>query len=231
MLSSLITLNRWWKNHSLYKGEVYAVEMDWNDITNPEQYVDTLFKEYKQIPFEDILAFSESEVTDNSMPNREIMEDASKIHMLRHVIRNKELQFVPQVLHEPWYDRWRVHPGSGRSAALWLEGYSTLPGIYIYFNEREFRIPSNSVKMNCTEDFLDAIVLQKDTEPDFETYDAFPKIYKECNKTQDMDYEWHWHYIKTYRPWRFIRWSEGKSFLKHKYIWRSYAIDLWHELN
>ena len=229
--SNITKLNRWWRSHREYGGGVYKVYMDWKEITHPEKYVDNLFKQYKALSFEDILAFSESEVTDNSMPNRDIMEDASKIHMLRHAIRNKEMLFRPQVLHEPWYDRYRVHPGSGRAAALWLEGYDGLPGLYIHFNERCFTPPKDAYELLTVPEIQANIIFQKHAEPDFESYDAFPKQKSTCIKTQDMDSEWHWHYIKTYRPWRFLRWSEGNNFLKHKYNWRTYAVDLWHELN
>lgn len=116
-LRNITTLNNWWINHTRWGGCVFHVEMQWKDVTSPEQYVDSLFKKYKQLPFEDILAFSESDVTDNSMPNREIMEDASKIYMLRDSIRNNNMQFLPQIIHEPWRERYRIHPGSGRAAA------------------------------------------------------------------------------------------------------------------
>lgn len=224
-------------------------------VKSPEQYVVELFDKYKKIPFEQVLEFSEAQVTDNSMPNREVLEDGSKIHMLRHAYRNNDIQFNVQLLHEPWYDRWRVHPGSGRLAALWLEGAVEIPGVHIHFNTSPRRYwgsnwgryddlnshvtldslkPTHSSRLLVdTKEFLSAIVCQKPAEPEFETYHAFPSKSKDCFKTQQMDKEWHWHHTKnqSYMDWKFLRWSEGKNFLEHKYNWRSYAIDLWHELN
>ena len=222
--------NRWHLDHTARNGDLRYVTLDWDQITHPGNYVDYLFDTYRRLPFEDILAFSESEITDNTMPNREVLEDASKIHMLRDAIRNNNLIFTPQIVYEPWYNRWRVHPGSGRAAAMWLEGYKSISGIYIHFNETQF-VDARDIGVqldNVT--FFDHVFMDKSVEPDFEIYMAFPKIAKECAKTQRMDLEWHWHYVHTYKPWKFIRWSEGKNFLKHKYNWRSYAVDLWHEL-
>lgn len=221
---------KWFDTHTLMGGTVKNVTLDWDQITHPGNYVDYLFDTYRALPFEDVLAFSESEVTDNSMPNREVLEDASKIHMLRDAIRNNNLIFTPQLVYEPWYSRWRVHPGSGRAAAMWLEGYKNINGIYVHFQEPIFKDVDNIGDNIDSNIFLESIYMNKRVQADFEYYHAFPKVAVECAKTQRMDYEWHWHYVKTYRNWKFVRWSEGKNFLKHKYNWRSYAIDLWHEL-
>lgn len=220
---------KWFDEHHLRGGSIRYITLEWDQITHPGNYVNQLFDDYRKIPFEKILEFSESEITDNSMPDREIMEDASKIHMLRNIIRNKNLIFTPQILFEPWHNRWRIHPGSGRSAAMWLEGYKNISGIYVHFNETVFKEAEN-VGEALSENFLDKIYMHKRVIPDFEYYYAFPKTNNDCLRTYNMDREWQWHHIKTYRPWKFIRWSEGKDFLKHKYNWRSYAMDLWHEL-
>ena len=230
LLQNISKINKWYDSHLWYGGSVYDCELDWSEVAHPGKYVDTLFLKYRDIPFEDVLAFSESEVTDNSMPNREVMEDASKIHMLRHKIQQRKLLFKPQLIHEPWYDRYRVHPGSGRIAAMWLEGWKYIPCIYVHFNEKDFK-PPKKTDMVYEKEFHKRIQLQKNDDFDIQTYHAFPKTSKDCEKTYSMDSEWRWHHIKTYRPWRFIRWSEGENFLRHKYEWRSYAIDLWHELN
>jgi hypothetical protein len=227
-------------------------------VASPEKYVTELFDAFRSLPFDQVLEFSEAEVTDNGMPDREIMEDASKIHMLRDVYRHNEMLFNLQLLREPWYDRWRVHPGSGRLAAQWLEGRREIPGIYIHFQtknlrrygwansvystvvERENNLfrsedapTNNSILLASVSEFKAAITNQKESEPEYETYFAYPTKSKDCYRTQQMDREWHWHHTsnQSYIDWKFIRWSEGKNFLKHKYNWRSYAIDLWHELN
>lgn len=227
-------LSRWWKTHHEFQGQVFITQLSFEDITHPEEYVNNLFAKYKKIPFEEVLAFAESEVTDNSMPNREILEDGSKIHMLRNEIRNDNLHFRTQVLHEPWYDRYRIHPGSGRAAAMWLEGQEYIESIYMHFsNHRKgygFKIPDNAYQIGDPMSFERFIKL-KDVDPYYESYPVFPKTAKECLKTQEMDREWHWHYVTCYAPFKFLRWSEGKNFLDYKTLWRSHAIDLWNELN
>ena len=68
-------------------------------------------------------------------------------------------------------------------------------------------------------------------DPYYESYPVFPKTAKECLKPQEMENEWHWHYVTCYAPFKFLRCSEGKNFLGYKTLWRSHAIDLWNELN
>jgi len=229
-LQTTSTLNNWWDHHGMYGGEVYLVEMPWQDVTHPGEYTDKLFESFRKLDFDDILAFSESNVTDNSMPNREIMEDASKIHMLRDMLQQKRMQFVPQILHEPWYERYRAHPGSGRASAMYLEGFQCLTGVYIHFDHPDFKIPKNAQRLEFLGDFLWNIKFQTPVQPDFETYEAFPITTQGKAKTNKMDSEWKPDF-HTATPWEFIRWSEGKNFLEHKYSWRSYAIDLWCSLN
>lgn len=225
-------------------------------VASPEPYITDLFTRFRELTFEQVLAFSEAEVTDNSMLDREVLEDASKIHMLRDVYRKGEMLFNLQLLHEPWYDRWRIHPGSGRLAAQWLEGRQEIPGVYIHFqtenthrwgwqtvydtvmrtDDNQFRgnaPTANSIMLTSPHEFKAAIQNQMESEPEYETYVAYPTKSKDCHHTQQMDREWHWHHTtnRSYMEWRFIRWSEGENFLKHKYNWRSYAIDLWQELN
>ena len=65
-----------------YGGEVWKVKCD-TTILDSENYIDKTFEQFKNFPIEDVMAFSEAEVTDNSMENPEILEDGSKIHYLR----------------------------------------------------------------------------------------------------------------------------------------------------
>lgn len=222
-------INKWWNKHHQHSGEVHLVKCGPSIIPSPEQYVDELFTKFKNIPLETVMDFAEAEVTDNTMEDREVLEDASKIHYLRDCIRNNSLNFLPSLMHEPWYDRYRIHPGSGRSVALWLEGRKEFDAILIHFSENNFAVPPTSQQIVNIESFKE-MVSYNSTTPYFETYHAFPKIAKECSNTINMDREWKWHHTSTYIPWKFIRWSEGPEFLKHKKSWRSYGIDLWREL-
>lgn len=227
MLQSTL-LDKWWRNHIKYEGEVHLVNCDWNLLDTPEKYIDELFGKYKNIPIEDVMKFVDSEVTDNEMQHREILEDGSKIQYLRNEIKTNGLNFLPSLLHEPWHDRYRIHPGSGRTAAMWLEGMKQFDAIYIHFNENHFAVPAQSNEIYNVKDFKD--ICSAKAEPFFETYFAFPKIATDCKHTLEMDREWQWHHTKTYRPWKFIRWSEGPEFLNYKRDWRSFALDLWSEL-
>lgn len=223
-------LNKWWHTHSRLGGEVWKIKCNKTLLESPENYIDKTFEQFKKLPLEDVMAFSEAEVTDNNMENREILEDASKIHYLRHCIREGGLNFIPSLLHEPWKDRYRIHPGSGRFAALWLEGYKEFDAVYIHFAENNFAVPSEGIEIMSQDDFVSTVKL-RDIEPYFETYFAFPKTAKDCRITLNMDREWQWHHTNTYQPWKFIRWSEGPEFLNYKRSWRSYGIDLWRTLN
>lgn len=228
MLQSTL-LNKWWHNHQRYQGEVHVVKCSSAILESPEKYIDNLFSAYKNLTIEEVMHFIDADVTDNEMPNREVLEDGSKIHYLRQLIKDNKLKFLPALLHEPWKDRFRIHPGSGRYAALWLEGIKEFDAIYVHFNENNFEVPVTSTELYTVTDFKNA-VSYNDDQPYFETYFAFPKTAKDCRNTLNMDREWQWHHSPTYIPWKFIRWSEGPDFLKYKKAWRSCGIDLWESL-
>jgi hypothetical protein len=212
-------LNAWWDKHHNLGGTVWSVDADWDIVDSPEHWIDDIYSKYSKLSFEQVLSFSEAEVTDNSMPDREILEEGSKIYYLTNEMKNKKIKHVTQLLHEPWHDRYRVHPGSGRTSALWLNNFKTFPCIYIHFNEGEFCIPKNSTQLKTKSEFIDATVFQEYTEPQFETYPATISY-----KTKMLDSEW--TYVSQ-APWEFIRWSEGKKFLNYKKAWRETSIDCW----
>ena len=62
-------LNKWWLNHKKYGGEVWKVKCDTTILASPENYIDKTFEQFKKLPLEDVMAFSEAEVTDNGMDN------------------------------------------------------------------------------------------------------------------------------------------------------------------
>ena len=217
-------LERWMENHRNLGGQVFLVHDTYALVGSPEQYVTKLYDSFRQLPFETVNEFVAAGVTDNTMQHRDVLEDASKIHYLRQQIRENKLAFRPQLLHEPWYDRWRVHPGSGRYAAMWMENpIDWLRSIYIYFNEPGFKIPEGATAINLyrTEAFIDAISLQA-TCIDFTTHAAFER--------SDRDAEWHPNTV-TSKPWQFLRYSEGNNFIGYKQAWRETALNLWVDLN
>ena len=220
-------IDKWWRNHKRFSGEVHLVRADWKLLGSPEKYIDNLFTEYRKLSLEQIMDFVRAEVTDNEMPYREILEDGSKIQYLRKEIQGPGLNFLPSLLHEPWLDRYRIHPGSGRAAAMYLEGIKEFDCIYIHFEENNFAVPQQHTELDLD---LFREKLNEKKKAYYETYFAFPKTAKDCAVTLNMDREWQWHHVKTYAPWKFIRWSEGPDFLTYKQNWRNYAIDLWEEL-
>lgn len=217
-------LERWLANHRRLGGHVFLVHDTYALVGSPEQYVTTLYDSFKKLSFETVNEFVAAGVTDNNMQHRDILEDASKIHYLRGQIRARRLSFRPQLLHEPWHNRWRVHPGSGRYAAMWLENPTDwLWSIYIYFNEPGFKIPecATAIDLHDVSTFIKAITLTE-SNIDFTAHPAFER--------SDRDTEWHPD-IVTDKDWQFLRYSEGKSFLSYKQAWRETALDLWLSLN
>ena len=108
----------WFEKHKEMGGYVASSYVDWNILHSPLQDFIKLIEQYRRLPVEDVIAFQEASVTDNSMPYRNILEDGSKIFYLTQEVEFATLQFHPQIIHEPWYNRYRVHPGSGRLIAL-----------------------------------------------------------------------------------------------------------------
>jgi hypothetical protein len=215
-------LEQWMENHRKLGGRVFLVHDARALVGSPDQYVTTLYDSFKKLSFETVNEFVAAGVTDNTMPYRDVLEDGSKIHYLRQQIRAHKLAFCPQLLHEPWYGRWRVHPGSGRYAAMWLENPTDwLRSIYIYFNEPGFRIPEGATDLQNPAAFIEAITLTA-SNIDFTTHLAFER--------SDRDTEWHPN-ITTDKGWQFLRYSEGEHFLSHKQAWRDTAVDLWLLLN
>lgn len=224
METNIGVLERWMENHRKLGGYVFLVHDTYALVGSPEQYVTELYDSFRQLPFETVNEFVAAGVTDNTMQHRDILEDTSKIHYLRQQIRAGKLSFRPQLLHEPWYNRWRVHPGSGRYAAMWLENPTDwLRSIYIYFNEPGFKIPegATAIDLHNPSTFIKAITLTG-SDIDFTTHTAFER--------SDRDTEWYPN-ITTDKNWQFLRYSEGGPFLSYKQAWRETALDLWLSLN
>jgi len=215
-------INEWWDKHHSMGGSVWSVQADWNLIDSPQDWIDNIFAQYRDLSFEQVLEFTESDVTDNSMHNRDILEEGSKIYYLTEEMRNYKINFVPQLIHEPWNNRYRIHPGSGRTAALWLNEYKKFPCLYVHFAEGDFEIPNNSMQIENVTDLIQAVCFQRNSKPEFEFYPATI-----CERTRQLDREW--NYVSV-QPWEFIRWSEGTNFLNYKKSWRENALDLWFQL-
>ena len=213
-------IDTWWHNHHTLGGSVYSVD---HPILDAEKAISKLKQQLSNVSVEYIMKFMEAEVTNNSVPMREPLEDISKIYWLTQEIVSSGLMFPPILLHEPWKDRWRIHPGSGRAIAVWLLGWKTIPCIYYYFNESRFKIPPNATLINNTIELNDSIKLQHQS-PFYECYSAFDRGYA------TKDAEWAPD-ITTHKDWQFLWYSEGPKFLNYKQEWRKYALDAYEMIN
>lgn len=208
--------------------------LDWNIITPPLYEIVELLEGFKKVKEKFIINFINADITDNFMDYRDVMEDASKIYYLVNEMINEDIKFHPQVIHEPWHDRYRVHPGSGRLAALWLCGYEVFKTIYIHFDEPGFVAPPNTLKINTHQNFImeavtDSFSLMHPI--DIQTYYAFPTEEADFLETISKDREWDPTQVQTLLPWEFIRYSEGNPFITdYKPGWRQMSLGLWEEL-
>ncbi len=226
-------LRHWHDRHVEQGGYVATSYVDWNFLTPPTFELIELLEKYKQIPLNRVMAFTDTVITDNAMPDRDILEDGSKVFYLVNQIEFLELMFHPQILHEPWYNRYRVHPGSGRLQALWLCGYENIKTIYTHFDEPGFVPPPKTIKLPTYKHIQKEIIFNGGAAPeviDYEFYEAFPKEHLAQIHTQKQDREWHFENHTTDKSWNFFRYSEGNAFLDFKKDWRSFAMELWHFL-
>jgi hypothetical protein len=207
--------------------------LTWDFLSSPENDINNLFNKVKNIEFDDILAFQEADVTDNNMPYREILEDSSKIFYLHEQIKQDNLIFNPQIIHEPWHSRYRIHPGSGRLAAFWLANKKTVTCLYTHFDVPGFKVPPNSIKLKNVGQVIKSMTVHADASDcdiGIDTYQAFPTSIKDQKYTLEKDSEWHYNIHATTKNWQFLRYSEGDNFLQYKRDWRTNIIELWEYL-
>ena len=141
-------LQHWLNDHERKGGYLASSYVNWDILHSPMYEIVRMLEQFRSLPFEQILEFHDSEVTNNGMQDRNVMEDVSKIFYLTECIQYEELKFYPQILHEPWFNRYRVHPGSGRLIALWLCGFESIKCIYTHFNEPAFIPPGDCFKIS-----------------------------------------------------------------------------------
>lgn len=218
-----LTLTEWLNNHHNLGGSVHIVHDTISLVGSPESYINDLTDKFAALKLEDIINFMKADTLDNTMAFRDIIEDAAKFAYLKEQIRNNELLFKSQLLHEPWHDRYRVHPGSGRIAAMW-DCFPDKPidTIYIHFDEPGFEIPENSTQLHTATEVLNAVMYTYTNNIDLVIEPAFDLT--------DRDSEWN-PPISTEANWQFLRYSEGKHFISYKEAWREYALDYWISLN
>lgn len=234
MLAHHSQLKNWFDKHISLGGYVASCYVDWNILQNPMYDFIKLLEEYKKIEYLDIEAFAQSEVIDNTMPDRWLMEDLSKIKYLTEEILADALLFHPQVIHEPWFDRYRVHPGSGRAIALWLCGFQQFKTIYTHFDETGFAPPGHTIKLDSWKTLANEIICTGPANSfrssyDVETFDAFPLNTDHIKHTHNKDSVWAPNLISN-KPWEFLVYSEGKQFLHFKREWRSHSYDMYTDL-
>ena len=226
----------WFNQHHDMGGSVYSSYFDWNSIKSPQNTIVKVLEYFIALPPHSISEFINADIIDNEMPDRNIMEDASKIAYLCNEMMFDTIKFHPQAIHEPWYDRYRIHPGSGRLAALWLCGYENFKTIYTHFDEPGFIVPKRSIPIEDELQMQSNILYSKDdwltAHPvEVETYYAFPAETKDYNHTVSKDSIWKPEMVDTLMPWEFLRYSEGKNFINMwKPAWRNEVVDLYNEM-
>jgi len=227
-------LKRWWDYHHELGGSVYECNLPWDFFPDFKSDLKKLFIEYASIPFKQIEEFQSAFIYNNDMADRVVMEDACKIWFLyRNIKDGVGIKFNPQIIHEPWADRYRVHPGSGRLASMWLAELNNVKCVYTHFDESCFEPPAYNNILHDVEGMVLSMFgnTASKMRADIETYQAFPVTPEEQRYTSERDSEWDWHKVKTDTRWKFIRYSEGQSFVESKQQWRDCAIDLWYTLN
>lgn len=215
------TLGEWRAHHRSLGGKIVVVPDIRGLVKHDPQHTGQLYDDFKKLSRSQVQEFVETDVHNNNLICRVLMEDASKIWFLE----NENINFLPQVVYEPWKTRWRAHPGGGRYDVLCRRNDNPVPGVYIYFNEPDFLLPDHTDLTDMTvEDIAHNLCFDVPSEIDFTYYDAFSPY------ATERDGEW----IPTMQPtktWQFLRWSEGKYFSAYKKNWRSGALDLWDYLN
>jgi hypothetical protein len=221
---------KWLDSHKFFGGKLVKIPDVKKYVNYHPDHYKNLCEKFKKVPLNEVELFCSADVYDNKMPNRDILEDGSKIY---HLIKNIDhMKFHVQLVHEPWYSRWRVHPGSGRFIAQCeTNPESPIPAIYIYFNEKIFDLPDEYIDltdMPYDEIYENLCISADHNELDFTDFPAFGK------ESIKRDGEWNppnrmmnplWY------PWSFIRYSEGNNFGKYKTAWREDALEFWFLLN
>jgi len=227
-------LKRWWDYHHDLGGSVYECNLPWDFFPDFSQPLKKLFTEFANIDFTHIENFQYTDIFNNTMPHRELMEDAAKIWFLYTNIKDGVgIKFNPQIIHEPWHDRYRVHPGSGRLASMWLAELNNVTCVYTHFDEPCFEPPEHSILLHDIEGMVLSMFgpTASRMRADIETYQAFPTDEFGAGYTKERDSEWDWTQVTTNKDWQFVRYSEGQSFVESKHQWRESVIDLWYTLN
>lgn len=209
-------LKQWWDNHHDQGGSVWSVAYPATDNSEALELINS----YVSIELDEVIAFSACDVFDNSMPNRDTLEDASKVIWLYNEINSSGLKFPGILLHEYWHDRYRVHPGSGRYLATTLTDNNIMPCVYYHYNEPGFVIPDNSKQILTLDEFV--YYVGKGSQAHWEMYDIFSEDYKQ------KDPNWI-PQIQTGRHWQMPWFSEGENFVNSKISWREYAVDSWYQ--
>ena len=71
--------DHWLKNHQKLGGFLASSYVDWDILHSPLHDIVHKLEEFRQVPFDAVMEFSDAGITDNSMEYRDIVEDVSKI--------------------------------------------------------------------------------------------------------------------------------------------------------
>lgn len=205
-------LESWWGRHHRAGGTVWSVDYpvekyktDWLSLQDQASTLDP--QEWR--------AFSTSSVADNSMANRELMEDVAKIHWLRNEFEVNGITHPVQLMYEPWRNKWRVHPGSGRCIAAASLDWPTIPAVYVNFRWSK-GVPWPAKRLDTLQEF---VKITNSTE-----FDIYPI---DSDIAVERDGEWDrvglGLYSNSNDAWQMCRWSEGYKFMSYKKAWREFG--------
>ena len=208
-----IEIESWWKRHHRAGGLVWQVDYplekynkDWLSLQDKAGTLDP----------KDWRTFRDAKITDNSMPNRDIMEDYSKVSWLRDQFKINGITYPVTLLFERWKGKWRVHPGSGRCIAAASLDWPTIPAVYIDFRWAKPQSAWGAKTIDTVEDFKYYV-----NTIHFDVYSANSEY------AVERDAEWSLEGLQTVwqtnDAWHLVRWSEGAGFLHDKKEWRAHG--------
>ena len=208
-----IEIKHWWNRHHRAGGLVWRVEYP---LTSYRKDWLSLQDKAGTLNPKDWRAFRDARVTDNSMPNRDIMEDYCKVSWLREQFTVNGLTHPVTLLYERWKNRWRIHPGSGRCQAAASLDWPTIPADYIDFHWAKPKSSWQAKTIDTVEEFKYYV-----NSHEFDVYPANSEY------AVERDSEWELEKLKTIwqtmDAWHLVRWSEGASFLADKRQWREHG--------
>ena len=85
---------KWLDEHRSMGGYVASSYVNWDILHDPGSDIVKLLEQFKDLPFDAVMEFSESDTFDNDMGYRDICEDVSKLFFLTELVQFNELLYL-----------------------------------------------------------------------------------------------------------------------------------------